>query len=328
MGLAAAALVGALTLAACGNDSDNGNNSGGGGSAAPSSNLKIGMAYDIGGRGDKSFNDSAAVGLDTAEKNFGIPSGNVKELSARSGETDTDRATRLELLAKGGFQVSSEREAGEVKYVGLKSLYGNSARIVNPWGNQQVRVRRVSDNSILTTTSAPEFTLNTSANTVYVVERTAKPLSSYGSTRLTGTANQGVKSLPGTSSTLGLGRTADPMVNDTALTYDGDWYSTSSRGYGDYNDDTHHSTTVGAKASYTFTGTGIQYLSERNGDMGTVDVSLDNVPQTTVDLHATGARQVQQVVWQKTGLPRGSHTVTFVNRSTAVGMIDALKITP
>lgn len=103
MGLAAAALVSALTLAACGNSSDDSGNSGGGGTAAPTSNLKIGMAYDIGGRGDKSFNDSAAVGLDTAEKNFGIASSNVKELSARSGETDTDRATRLELLAKGGF---------------------------------------------------------------------------------------------------------------------------------------------------------------------------------------------------------------------------------
>jgi basic membrane protein A len=102
MGLAAAALVGALTLAACGNDSSNSGSSGGG-TAAPSSNLKIGMAYDIGGRGDKSFNDSAAVGLDTAKKNFGIADDNVKELSARSGETDTDRATRLELLAKGGF---------------------------------------------------------------------------------------------------------------------------------------------------------------------------------------------------------------------------------
>ena len=103
MGLAAAALVSALTLAACGNDSSDDNSGSGGGTAAPSSNLKIGMAYDIGGRGDKSFNDSAAVGLDTAEKNFGISKDNVRELSARAGETDTDRATRLELLAKGGF---------------------------------------------------------------------------------------------------------------------------------------------------------------------------------------------------------------------------------
>jgi len=106
MGLAAAALAGALMLAACGSSnsgsgSDNGG-SGSGGSAAPS-NLKIGMAYDIGGRGDKSFNDSAAVGLDTAKKQFNLQDSNVKELSARAGETDTDRATRLELLAKSGF---------------------------------------------------------------------------------------------------------------------------------------------------------------------------------------------------------------------------------
>ena len=103
MGLAAAALVGALTLAACGS-SDSGSSSGGsGGSAAPSSDMKVGLAYDIGGRGDKSFNDSAAVGLDAFKTKNGLPDSNVKELSARAGETDTDRATRLELLAKTGF---------------------------------------------------------------------------------------------------------------------------------------------------------------------------------------------------------------------------------
>jgi basic membrane protein A and related proteins len=102
-GLLAAALVGAMTLAACGGDNNSGSSGGGGGSSAAASNLKIGLAYDIGGRGDKSFNDSAAQGLEAAEKEFNIPADNVKELSARSGETDTDRATRLELLAKSGF---------------------------------------------------------------------------------------------------------------------------------------------------------------------------------------------------------------------------------
>jgi len=100
MGLVAAALIGAMSLTACGDDSSNG---GGGDSSAPKSDLKVGMAYDIGGRGDKSFNDSAAVGLDKAKADFGIPADNVRELSARANETDTDRATRLELLAKGGF---------------------------------------------------------------------------------------------------------------------------------------------------------------------------------------------------------------------------------
>ncbi|MEV0039163.1 carbohydrate-binding protein [Streptomyces sp. NPDC050804] len=242
--------------------------------------------------------------------------------------SDSSFVGKFSLLAKGGFLVSSEREAGEIKYVGLKSQYGNSTRIVNPWGTQQVRVRRVSDNATVLTTSAAEFALSTSANTVYVVERTAKPLSSYTSTRLTGTANQDAKSLANTNSTLGLGSTANPMVNNTAVTYDSNWYLTTNRGYGDYNDDTHHSNTVGATAQYTFTGTGIQYLSERNGDMGTVDVYLDNAFQATVDLRITGARQAQQTVWQRSGLSRGSHTIRIVNRSTAVGMIDAFRITP
>jgi basic membrane protein A len=40
--------------------------------AAPASaaNLTIGIAYDIGGRGDRSFNDAAAVGLEKATKKF------------------------------------------------------------------------------------------------------------------------------------------------------------------------------------------------------------------------------------------------------------------
>ena len=101
MGLVAAALIGAMTLTACGDDTETGG--GDGGNAGPSSDLKIGLAYDIGGRGDKSFNDSAAVGLDKAKKDFGISEDNVSELSARANETDTDRSTRLDLLAKGGY---------------------------------------------------------------------------------------------------------------------------------------------------------------------------------------------------------------------------------
>ncbi len=99
MALVAALLIGGMPLAACGNN-DNTSPTGGG---ATGSNLKIGLAYDIGGRGDKSFNDAAAAGLEKATTDFGLSKDNVKELSARAGETDTDRAQRLELLAKGGF---------------------------------------------------------------------------------------------------------------------------------------------------------------------------------------------------------------------------------
>jgi alpha-L-fucosidase 2 len=118
--------------------------------------------------------------------------------------SDSSFVGKFTLLAQDGFQVSSEREAGEVKYVGLKSLYGKTATVVNPWGTQAIQVRRTSDNAIVATASAGEVSFATAAGGVYVVERTAKPLSSYSGTTLTGSANTGVKSLPGTASTLGL----------------------------------------------------------------------------------------------------------------------------
>ncbi|MBI1379383.1 MAG: BMP family ABC transporter substrate-binding protein [Frankiales bacterium] len=58
------------------------------------------MAYDIGGRGDKSFNDSAAAGLDQAKTELGVE---TKELSAVPNETDAQKAARLTLLAQGGY---------------------------------------------------------------------------------------------------------------------------------------------------------------------------------------------------------------------------------
>ncbi len=99
MKVAALAVAGALALAACGSSSSGG---GAGTSASPSatSNIKVGLAYDVGGRGDKSFNDSAATGLDKAKTDFGVQ---TKELSAVVGETDAQKEERLRLLASGGY---------------------------------------------------------------------------------------------------------------------------------------------------------------------------------------------------------------------------------
>ncbi|WP_406496817.1 BMP family ABC transporter substrate-binding protein [Streptomyces sp. NBC_00846] len=83
----------ALTATACGESSteSSGSNKG---------KMKIGMAYDVGGRGDNSFNDSAARGLDKAKAEFGAE---TKELTAKNGEAPADRAQRLESLAEGGY---------------------------------------------------------------------------------------------------------------------------------------------------------------------------------------------------------------------------------
>ena len=61
--------------------------------------VKVGLAYDIGGRGDKSFNDSAALGLDEAKAEFGVE---AKEVTVTTG-SDSEREDKLRLLAKAGY---------------------------------------------------------------------------------------------------------------------------------------------------------------------------------------------------------------------------------
>ena len=67
--------------------------------ATAATKVKVGLAYDIGGRGDKSFNDSAAAGLDAAKKKFGVT---AREVTVTQG-TDSEREDKLRLLAKAGY---------------------------------------------------------------------------------------------------------------------------------------------------------------------------------------------------------------------------------
>jgi len=99
----------AMLLTACGSDKKTTTPPGASGTAGSSSStaggsgLKIGMAYDIGGRGDKSFNDSAALGLDNAKKKYNLADSDVKELEAAQGEAEADKEARLTQLADNGF---------------------------------------------------------------------------------------------------------------------------------------------------------------------------------------------------------------------------------
>jgi basic membrane protein A len=78
----------ALVASACG---------GGEGAGDEGADVLVGLAYDIGGRGDKSFNDSAAAGLDRAKEDFGIE---AQELEPTAG--GENREENLQLLAEAG----------------------------------------------------------------------------------------------------------------------------------------------------------------------------------------------------------------------------------
>ncbi|MFJ3791859.1 BMP family protein [Kitasatospora sp. NPDC090091] len=97
--LAAVVLSGSLgmaSLAACGAKSNDTTAS----SGSSEGGLKVGMAYDIGGRGDQSFNDSAARGLDKAKADLGVT---VTEADAKTGEAEADKETRLKNLVTAGY---------------------------------------------------------------------------------------------------------------------------------------------------------------------------------------------------------------------------------
>jgi basic membrane protein A len=124
--VAAIALTSVLSVVGCAKDSGSSNNSSGDSSATgcdtgdkpaaasgettssetsdsvDGSQLKVGMAFDIGGRGDASFNDSAAAGLDKAISDIGVKKENTKELAATDQESEDSKITRLRQLAQEG----------------------------------------------------------------------------------------------------------------------------------------------------------------------------------------------------------------------------------
>jgi basic membrane protein A and related proteins len=108
------ALVGVLGLAAaaCGDDDEESSSTTAAGStettaastesttdgttATPSGDLALGLAFDTGGRGDGTFNDSAAEGADQAKADLGAT---VDELEAATAD---DRKPNLETLTANG----------------------------------------------------------------------------------------------------------------------------------------------------------------------------------------------------------------------------------
>jgi basic membrane protein A len=100
-GIASAAL--SLSVSACGSSS----------TSDTKGDKGVGLAYDVGGRGDHSFNDSAAAGLVKAEKDLGVK---AKELTANNNETESDREQRLTQLAEAGYN----------PVIGVGFNYGNA----------------------------------------------------------------------------------------------------------------------------------------------------------------------------------------------------------
>ncbi|MEI5102008.1 BMP family ABC transporter substrate-binding protein [Streptomyces sp. PmtG] len=94
----------ALVATACGETSSEANKDDdggdGGGKKGGYRGKGIGLAYDIGGQGDQSFNDAAFSGYERAREDFEI--GGV-DMEPGDGESSADKTQRIEQLARQGY---------------------------------------------------------------------------------------------------------------------------------------------------------------------------------------------------------------------------------
>ena len=106
---------------------------------------------------------------------------------------------------------------------------------------------------------------------------------------------------------------------DPALQYAGTWtHAGLSAGYttGDYDGTESWSQQAGASMSVQFTGTAAAWIGPKNTNGGIADVYLDGSLAGTVDTYSPAGKLFQQVLFSKTGLAAGSHTLQIVATGT------------
>jgi len=108
------------------------------------------------------------------------------------------------------------------------------------------------------------------------------------------------------------------IANDSALSYGGIWSRVATNG-SYVNADAHASNTAGSTASYTFTGSSVQIIGDRDTNHGYADVTLDGTYEGRFDAYFNGATGGNKVLWEKDGLAPASHTIQI----TVVGAHDS-----
>ncbi|MEV4349500.1 X2-like carbohydrate binding domain-containing protein [Actinoplanes sp. NPDC049596] len=116
--------------------------------------------------------------------------------------------------------------------------------------------------------------------------------------------------------------------NDTGIAYAGTWSQSTGRGLDDYNDNVHYTERNGDSFQYTFTGTGVSYVTEMDSSQGEVDIYLDGTLVKTVNAgRAEGEpRLSQQAVFSVNDLPNGSHTLMAVKKSGSFMLLDRIDV--
>jgi alpha-L-fucosidase len=97
----------------------------------------------------------------------------------------------------------------------------------------------------------------------------------------------------------------------TQVSYVGTWSQFSNNSY--FNNTTTFTTSAGLVAQLSFTGSSIKWFGVSSSEHGKVDVFIDDILDSTVDLYSV--TRSTGVVYTKSGLASGSHTIKIVVRS-------------
>jgi basic membrane protein A and related proteins len=160
--LLAVGVVAALALAACGDDDDDdaapaATDAPAGTTAAPAgttgapgttaaggggdgSDVTVGLTFDLLGRGDQSFNDSAAAGMDRAKADFGVTVNELTPTDASARGTDMQlQAENADLVIGVGFSFAGDTAAvaedGTVSGIAVESPDVKFAIVDDPMMN-------------------------------------------------------------------------------------------------------------------------------------------------------------------------------------------------
>ena len=116
------------------------------------------------------------------------------------------------------------------------------------------------------------------------------------------------------------------FLNGTSgISYSGSWSTQDNED--SYYGDLLYTNTVDDYCEFTFYGTGFSITSQRNNDMGLVEVYIDDVLEETINLYAA-ERAHQQIIFEASDLELASHTVKLVNKESKYFIIDAYAVTP
>jgi hypothetical protein len=115
----------------------------------------------------------------------------------------------------------------------------------------------------------------------------------------------------------------DKTIDDTdaSLSYSGAWQVSGGRGDGDYGDGVHYTSGNGDSVTATWSGTGVDFVTETNTDEGHIGVDVDGQLRQAVSAASAG-RQAQQVVYRLDGLTPGVHSIRLVKQDGTFMLVD------